>query len=95
MKSHKNLKKGQKEETDTVHVRESFVTGKLKIKDDNANVIKEQNDRLAGGANNVHYESDGSEVTITVPSVSKKSPGKSSKLPDSTQNKKLSKKRHK
>jgi hypothetical protein len=52
---------------DTVHVRESLVTGKLKLKPDHAKKIQESKDKLEGGANNVHYESDGSEATITVP----------------------------
>jgi|TARA_B110000285_G_C15130785_1_gene623424 hypothetical protein len=49
-------------DSDYIHVRESFVTGKLKIKEH-----KKLTDGLDGGANNVHYESDGSEVLTSIP----------------------------
>ena len=63
-------------------MRESFVTGKLKIQEH-----RKLTDGLDGGANNVHYESDGSEVVTSLAlgaqghkkSLKQESPGKKSK----------------
>jgi hypothetical protein len=71
-------------------VRESFVTGKLKIKEH-----KKLTDGLDGGANNVHYESDGSEVLTSIPLGKNSLKSKNSKtevgLPGSKKGKKRTK----
>lgn len=63
-------------ESDYVHVSESFITGKLKIKEH-----KKLTDGLDGGANNVHYESEDSEVKALGKQASK--PSKASKIDNS------------